>query len=237
MERPVRDVSNITFQEQTLLNMFPQSAGSRHRSQPFPFIQNNTWLHVSCLGEGSHDQCFLFTQRPGLRGACPKGQSNRRSHHNVDTSGDFTRQTTANSGGPPHDHHSHLGQEEKSKVWQKQRPEKGGAHPSGVATKRGVGTTDDYLARAISRIDHESSHQRHPGSSTRRTFSNTGRFGLRHLPRASSAMSRGDRQTGLHPDPRGWKNVFRLRPKYPNPVETDDKPCIWTLVLAQTAGS
>ena len=29
--------------------------------------------------------------------------------------------------------------------------------------------------------------------------------------------------------------VFRLRPKYPNQVEQDDKPWVWTLVLAQSA--
>ena len=66
------------------------------------------------------------------------------------------------------------------------------------------------------------------------TISKTRRFWLRHLPRGSSAKRTNDRQT-CHSDPRRGKMVFRLRPKYQNTVEQDDKPWVWTLVLAQSA--
>ncbi len=190
----------------------------------FSSIQKcNMWLHVSCLGERSHDQCFLLTEPP-VRGVCPEGQGNRRSHHNVDTPGDFTRQTIANSGGPPHDHHSHLragadseGGDHPRRVAETEAREGQCASIWRVATKRGLGSTDENLARTMSRTDHEGSHRRHPGSSTRGTIRKTGRFWIRHLPRGSSTMCRGDRQTGLHSDPRGGKNGFQAPPKVPEP--------------------
>ena len=160
----------------------------------------NMWWHVGCLGERSHDQCFLFTERPGFRGACPEGQGNGRSHHNVDAPGNFTRPAVADSGGPPHDHHSHLrvggeieGEEHSRRVAETKAREGQCTSFWRVTTKRGVGTTIDHLARSISQIDQD--YPRHPGSPSRRTVSKTVCFWFRRFPRGSSAMRRSDRQT------------------------------------------
>ena len=39
------------------------------------------------------------------------------------------------------------------------------------------------------------------------------------------------------PIPEVERIVFRLRPKHPNPMNEDDKPWVWTLVLAHSASS
>ena len=146
MERPMRavrdDVSNITIEEHSLLNMSPQSAESRHCSQPFSLHSEcNMCWNVGGFGERSHDQCFLHTECPGLRGACPEGQGKR-------TISSLDRQLQTLEDRLTIIILIH-GQEEKAKVknirdeWQKQKARKGQRTSIWrVTTQRGVGTAD-----------------------------------------------------------------------------------------------
>ena len=60
----------------------------------------------------------------------------------------------------------------------------------------------------------------------------------RHCIRISQQVLRSYQQARCAPYSRGKELYFTLlRPKHPNPMDEDDKPWVWTLVLAQSASS
>ena len=140
MERPVRaardDVSIITFQEQTFLDVFPQSAGSTHCSQPFPSIKNVAAMVNALTTSASSSQNARDSEEHVPKVKAADDLIAALTHLAIA----HDRQLQTLEG-----RHTIIipicGQEEKSKVknirdeWQKQKPEKGSAHPSGASQR------------------------------------------------------------------------------------------------------
>ena len=122
------------------------------------------------------------------------------------------------------------GQQEKAKVrgirdeWQRQKPDRGALHPSGAS---------QHYCELIKKAATDGPPAVRYGEPRVLQGSPGFDIAFEALSQCSEAIIR----LAAIPIPEVERIVFRLRPKHPNPRNEDDKPWVWTLVLAQSASS
>ena len=135
------------------------------------------------------------------------------------------------------------GQQEKAKVrdirdeWQRQKPGRGALHPSG-ASQRSVIWSQILviLQQHYCELIKKAATDGLPAVRYGEPRVQQGSPGFDIAFEALSCSEAIIRLAAI-PIPEVERIVFRLRPKHPNPRNEDDKPWVWTLVLAQSASS
>ena len=136
------------------------------------------------------------------------------------------------------------GQQEKAKVrgirdeWQRQKPDKEALHPSGASQRSVIWSQILVILQKHHReLITKAATDGLPAVRYEELRVQQGAPGFDIAFEALSQCSEAINRLAALPIPEVEKVVFRLWPKHPNPRDDDDKPWVWTLVLAQSASS
>ena len=122
--------------------------------------------------------------------------------------------------------------------WQRQKPGRGALHPSGASQRSVIWSQilvilQQHYCELITKAATDGLPAVRYGEPRVQQGSPGFDIAFEALSRCSKAIIR----LAAIPVPEVERIVFRLWPKHPNPRNEDDKPWVWTLVLAQSASS